>query len=74
MRTRPVSAPRTAVITGASRGLGLASAIELYRQGWRPTWVRREAFAQTGRLHGLGALRETGRNIYRRLRWQLFRR
>ena len=46
----------------------------LYRQGWRPTWVRRETFAQTGRLHGLGALRETGRNLYRRLRWQLFRR
>jgi len=46
----------------------------LYRQGWRPTWVRRETFNRTGRLHGLGVLRETGRNVYRRLRWQLFRR
>ena len=25
---------RSVVITGASRGLGLASAIHLYRQGW----------------------------------------
>jgi hypothetical protein len=36
--------------------------------------VRREVFARAGRLHGLGALRETGRTIYRRLRWQLLRR
>jgi NAD(P)-dependent dehydrogenase (short-subunit alcohol dehydrogenase family) len=28
-------APRSAVITGASRGLGLASAARLYEQGWR---------------------------------------
>ena len=27
--------PRSVVITGASRGLGLASAAHLYRQGWR---------------------------------------
>src|ERR1700751_4891331 len=27
--------PRTVVITGASRGLGLASAIHLYKLGWR---------------------------------------
>lgn len=27
--------PRTIVITGASRGLGLASAVHLYEQGWR---------------------------------------
>lgn len=27
--------PRTAVITGASRGLGFASAVRLYRDGWR---------------------------------------
>src|SRR5262245_13405030 len=27
--------PRSAVITGASRGLGLASATHLYKQGWR---------------------------------------
>ena len=27
--------PRTVVITGAARGLGLASAARLYREGWR---------------------------------------
>jgi NAD(P)-dependent dehydrogenase (short-subunit alcohol dehydrogenase family) len=27
--------PRTAVITGASRGLGFASSVRLYREGWR---------------------------------------
>jgi NAD(P)-dependent dehydrogenase (short-subunit alcohol dehydrogenase family) len=32
---RPVSEPRSVVITGASRGLGLASAAHLYRHGWR---------------------------------------
>jgi NAD(P)-dependent dehydrogenase (short-subunit alcohol dehydrogenase family) len=31
----PVPEPRSVVITGASRGLGLASAIHLYEQGWR---------------------------------------
>ena len=32
---RTMSEPRSVVITGASRGLGLASATHLYRQGWR---------------------------------------
>ncbi len=50
MRTRPVSAPRTAVITGASRGLGLASAIELYRQGWRVVAAMRSTEAGLARL------------------------
>ena len=27
--------PRTVVVTGASRGLGFASAVRLYREGWR---------------------------------------
>ena len=27
--------PRSVVITGASRGLGFASAMRLYREGWR---------------------------------------
>lgn len=30
-----MSEPRTVVITGASRGLGFASAVRLYREGWR---------------------------------------
>src|SRR5438093_12908215 len=30
-----VPEPRSVVITGASRGLGLASAVHLYRLGWR---------------------------------------
>ncbi|EUA13692.1 short chain dehydrogenase family protein [Mycobacterium xenopi 4042] len=31
----PAVEPRTVVITGASRGLGFASAVHLYQQGWR---------------------------------------
>ena len=31
----PVAEPRSVVITGASRGLGLASAVRLYRLGWQ---------------------------------------
>ena len=30
-----MSEPRSVVITGASRGLGLASAAHLYTNGWR---------------------------------------
>lgn len=30
-----MSEPRSVVITGASRGLGFASAVRLYREGWR---------------------------------------
>lgn len=42
---------RTVVITGASRGLGLASAAHLYRQGWRVVAAMRSPEA------GLAALR-----------------
>src|SRR4029079_2238074 len=36
LREEPtVTEPRTVVITGAARGLGLASAARLYREGWR---------------------------------------
>jgi NAD(P)-dependent dehydrogenase (short-subunit alcohol dehydrogenase family) len=34
--------PRSAVITGASRGLGFASAVRLYREGWRVVAAMRE--------------------------------
>ncbi len=46
------SGPRTVVITGASRGLGLASACELYKRGWRVIGAMRSIDA------GLAAIRE----------------
>ena len=50
-----MSEPRSVVITGASRGLGLASAAHLYRQGWTVVAAMRSVDA------GLDALRrETG--------------
>src|SRR5579864_6493285 len=50
-----MSAPRTVVITGASRGLGLASAAHLYKLGWRVVAAMRSVDS------GLNALRqETG--------------
>ena len=30
-----ITEPRTVVITGAARGLGFASTVRLYREGWR---------------------------------------
>ncbi|KUH90653.1 SDR family oxidoreductase [Mycobacterium sp. IS-1556] len=44
--------PRSVVITGASRGLGFASATHLYRQGWRVVAAMRSADT------GIKALRE----------------
>lgn len=41
---------RTVVITGASRGLGLASASHLYRQGWRVVAAMRSVEAGLERL------------------------
>lgn len=41
---------RTVVITGASRGLGLASAAELYRRGWRVVGAMRSVETGLGRL------------------------
>ena len=38
--------PRSVVITGASRGLGLASATHLYKLGWRV--VGSDALARRG--------------------------
>jgi NAD(P)-dependent dehydrogenase (short-subunit alcohol dehydrogenase family) len=42
--------PRSVVITGASRGLGLASAAHLYRQGWRVVAAMRSVDAGMARL------------------------
>src|SRR5262249_3500104 len=43
---------RSVVITGASRGLGLASTIHLYKQGWRVVGAMR---SPAGGRDGLGA-------------------
>ena len=48
-----MSHARTVVITGASRGLGLASSAELYRRGWRVVGAMRSVES------GLDRLRET---------------
>jgi NAD(P)-dependent dehydrogenase (short-subunit alcohol dehydrogenase family) len=45
-----VTEPRTVVITGASRGLGLASASLLYRRGWRVVAAMRSVDAGLDRL------------------------
>jgi NAD(P)-dependent dehydrogenase (short-subunit alcohol dehydrogenase family) len=50
--------PRSVVITGASRGLGLASAAHLYRLGWRVVGAMRSPDAGLARLRaatGAGA-------------------
>lgn len=41
---------RSVVITGASRGLGLATAVQLYRQGWRVVAAMRSVEAGLARL------------------------
>jgi NAD(P)-dependent dehydrogenase (short-subunit alcohol dehydrogenase family) len=48
-----MAVPRSVVITGASRGLGLASASHLYRQGWRVVAAMRSPDV------GMDRLRET---------------
>jgi NAD(P)-dependent dehydrogenase (short-subunit alcohol dehydrogenase family) len=45
-----MSVPRTVVITGASRGLGLASAAYLFKQGWRVVAAMRSVEAGLERL------------------------
>ncbi|WP_418768079.1 SDR family oxidoreductase [Mycobacterium neumannii] len=47
---QPAKQPRSVVITGASRGLGLASASHLYRQGWRVLAAMRSVDAGMARL------------------------
>src|SRR5580693_9619938 len=44
--------PRAVVITGASRGLGFASAVRLYREGWRVVAAMRTP------EHGMALLHE----------------
>jgi NAD(P)-dependent dehydrogenase (short-subunit alcohol dehydrogenase family) len=53
-----MSEPRSVVITGASRGLGFASAVHLYRQGWRVVGAMRSPDAGLEKLRaatGAGA-------------------
>jgi len=45
-----MSEPRSVVITGASRGLGFASAVHLYKQGWRVVAAMRSPEAGMERL------------------------
>lgn len=47
-----ISEPRTVVITGASRGLGFASAVHLYQQGWRVVGAMRSAETGLEKLRG----------------------
>src|SRR5262245_34909540 len=46
----PAREPRSVVITGASRGLGLASATHLYKLGWRVVAAMRSPEAGLERL------------------------
>jgi NAD(P)-dependent dehydrogenase (short-subunit alcohol dehydrogenase family) len=56
--------PRTVVITGASRGLGLASAAHLYKLGWRVVGAMRSPDVGLGRLReATGALPDDPRLI-----------
>src|SRR4029453_1754054 len=47
-----VHEPRSVVITGASRGLGLASAAHLYKLGWRVVGAMRSPAPGLERLRG----------------------
>lgn len=64
--SRPESSPepRTVVITGASRGLGLASATDLYRHGWRVVAAMRSVdTGMTALRHHTGAAEDDPRLI-----------
>jgi NAD(P)-dependent dehydrogenase (short-subunit alcohol dehydrogenase family) len=50
--------PRSVVITGASRGLGFASACHLYRQGWRVVAAMRSVDAGMERLRDATGARD----------------
>ena len=50
--------PRSVVITGASRGLGFASASHLYRQGWRVVAAMRSVDAGMERLRDVTGARD----------------
>jgi NAD(P)-dependent dehydrogenase (short-subunit alcohol dehydrogenase family) len=65
---RPIRETRSVVITGASRGLGLASAIHLYELGWRVVAAMRTPEAGLERLRtATGAAADDARLIGVRL-------
>ena len=49
-RETRMAEPRSVVITGASRGLGFASATHLYKQGWRVVAAMRSVDAGMAKL------------------------
>jgi NAD(P)-dependent dehydrogenase (short-subunit alcohol dehydrogenase family) len=53
-----VHEPRSVVITGASRGLGLASATHLYKQGWRVIGAMRSPQVGLDRLRAATGARD----------------
>src|SRR5258708_36446493 len=56
--------PRTVVITGASRGLGFASTVRLYREGWRVVAAMRTPDLAMPLLRGAtGAIEDDDRLI-----------
>lgn len=55
--------PRSVVITGASRGLGFASAVHLYRQGWRVVAAMRSVDAGMERLRDATGARDDDQRL-----------
>ena len=58
-----LTAPRSVVITGASRGLGLASAAHLYKLGWRVVAAMRSVDTGLERLHAETGARTNDRRL-----------
>lgn len=57
------SAPRTVVITGASRGLGFASAVHLYRAGWTVVAAMRSVDEGLARLRDVAGVAGDDRRL-----------
>jgi len=55
--------PRSVVITGASRGLGFASACHLYKQGWQVVAAMRSVDAGMARLRDATGARDDDQRL-----------